>query len=109
MNIPPFWPALFRSIRFGASSAHGKANLIFFNYFKEKGAFSVSDSGKYAVNFDAMKEAIDSLSNLIITIQGDGDYEKAAALISQYGIMDETLESCIEESGRKGYPCGYSF
>jgi len=40
-----FLAGIFRSIRFGASSAHGKANLIRFNYFKEKGAFSVMRKG----------------------------------------------------------------
>jgi hypothetical protein len=104
-----FLAGLFRSIRFGASSAHGKANLIFFNYFKEKGAFSVSDSGKYAVNFDVMKEAINSLSNLIITIQGDGDYEKAGELIRKYGIMDETLKAALKKVEEKDIPVDIIF
>ena len=104
-----FLAGLFRSIRFGASSAHGKANLIFFNYFKEKGAFMVSDSGKYAVNFDAMTGAINSLSNLIITIQGDGNYEKASELIRQYGIMDDTLNDALSKVEEKDIPVDIVF
>jgi hypothetical protein len=104
-----FLASIFRSIRFGASSAHGKANLMFFNYFKEKGAFAVSDSGKFTVNPDAMKGAINSLSNLIITIQGDGDYGKASAIISQYGVMDETLKAALKKVEEKDIPVDIVF
>ena len=34
-----FMASIFRSVRFGASSAHGKANMIRFNYFANEGAF----------------------------------------------------------------------
>ena len=30
-----FMASIFRSIRFGAASAHGRANILRFNYFKE--------------------------------------------------------------------------
>jgi hypothetical protein len=104
-----FLASIFRSIRFGASSAHGKANLIFFNYFKEKGAFTVSDSGRFTVNTDAMKEAIISLSNLIVTIQGDGDYEKASELIRSHAVMDETLKAALKKVEEKDIPVDIIF
>jgi len=104
-----FLAGIFRSIRFGASSAHGKANLIRFNYFKEKGAFSVDSEGKYSINLEKMKEAINSLSDLIITIQGDGDYEKAAAMLKQYGIIDEGLKAALKKIEAKDIPVDIVF
>jgi hypothetical protein len=104
-----FLASIFRSVRFGASSAHGKANLIFFNYFREKGAFTVSGNGKFSVNPDVMRGAINSLSNRIITIQGDGDYEKASALISQYGVMVETLKAALKKLEEKDIPVDIVF
>jgi hypothetical protein len=104
-----FLAGIFRSIRFGASSAHGKANLIRFNYFKEKGAFSVDSSGKYRVDFSKMQDAISSLTSLIITIQGDGDYEKAAAMIRQYGKMDEKLTAVLKRIENKDIPVDIVF
>ncbi len=104
-----FLAGIFRSIRFGASSAHGKANLIRFNYFKEKGAFAVDSIGKYSVNMDKMNEAITSLSNLILTIQGDGDYEKAAGLLETYGVMDEGLKSALKRIEDKDIPVDIIF
>jgi hypothetical protein len=104
-----FLAGIFRSIRFGASSAHGKANLIRFNYFKENRAFNVDSTGKYSVDFARMKEAINSLSSLILTIQGDGDYEKAAALIQQYGEMDEELKAALKRIEDKNIPVDIIF
>ena len=52
-NYVTFLGSIFRSIRFGSSSAHGVANLIRFNYFGEKGAFSRDpESGTYRVDFE---------------------------------------------------------
>jgi hypothetical protein len=104
-----FMAGIFRSIRFGAASAHGKANLITFNYFKEKEAFTTDSAGRYMVNFERMKEAVSSLSGLILTIQGDGDYEKAANLIRQYGIMDEELKSSLKRVEDQDIPVDIVF
>lgn len=80
-----FIAGIFRSVRFGAGDAHGIANMVRFNYFKEKGAFERQDDGTYKVDFDKMKIAIDSLSNLILTLQGNGDYEGVAKLVKEKG------------------------
>ena len=104
-----FLAGIFRSIRFGASSAHGKANLIRFNYFKEKGAFAVDSSGKYHVDMDKMKDAIASLSNIILTIQGDGDYEKAVLMLQKYGNMDEELKTALKKIEDKDIPVDIVF
>ncbi|MCK5907456.1 MAG: Zn-dependent hydrolase, partial [Flavobacteriales bacterium] len=81
-NMVTFMAGIFRSIRFGASSAHGKANLLRFNYFKEAGAFTENLDGTYKVNFDKMEDAMNSLSDLILTIQGDGDYARVTELMN---------------------------
>jgi hypothetical protein len=92
-----FFASIFRSIRFGASSAHGKANLIFYNYFKENDAFLQTTDGRYCIIPGNMKEAVRSLANIIITIQGDGDYEKAAELINRYAVMDDPLQHALKK------------
>ncbi len=104
-----FLAGIFRSIRFGASSAHGKANLVRFNYFKEKGAFAVDSTGKYHVDMDKMKDAIASLSKIILTIQGDGDYDKAGMMLQQYGNMDEELKSALKRIEEKDIPVDIIF
>lgn len=88
-NYVTFMAGLFRSIRFGASSSHGKANMIRFNYFKDKGAFTKDEaSGKYKVDFDKMRIAMIELSREILVLQGDGDYAKAQKMIQELVLFN---------------------
>jgi len=91
-NYVTFLAGIFRSVRFGASSAHGKANMVRFNFFKELGAFSRDDTtGHYSVNFDQMTIAMNELSKLILILQGDGNYDGAVELLATKGIITEQL------------------
>jgi len=104
-----FLAGIFRSIRFGASSAHGKANLIRFNYFREMGAFTVDSAGMYRVQMDKMNDAVRSLSNLILTIQGDGDYIKAGEMLTKYGTMGDDLKAALKKIEAKDIPVDIVF
>ncbi|HUV13069.1 MAG TPA: Zn-dependent hydrolase, partial [Acidobacteriota bacterium] len=105
-----FMAGIIRSIRFGSSSAHGRANLMRFNYFKEQGAFSRDPStNTYRVDFDRMGEAIDSLSEKILKIQGDGDYAAAKAIMARLGQLDEYLESDLARIAARGIPTDITF
>ena len=88
-----FLAGIFRSVRFGASSAHGVANLVRFNFFKEKGAFTRdASSGLYRVDLEKMAQATEELTNITLRFQGDGDYEGASAFVKKYGQVDSQLE-----------------
>jgi hypothetical protein len=105
-----FMASIFRSVRFGAASAHGKANMVRFNYFKEKGAFTRDpQSGKYRVNPDKMKEAVYSLSAKILTIQGDGDYDEADKLIKEMGLIQAELQGDLDQLKNAGIPVDLVF
>jgi hypothetical protein len=108
-NYTTFLAGIFRSIRFGAASAHGTANLIRFNYFREKGAFYRNEEGKYGVNYNELQKAVDSLSALIITIQGDGDYDKAEEIINKYGIIDDDLKTALTKLEQRDIPVDIVF
>ncbi|MFW5758726.1 MAG: dipeptidyl-peptidase 3 family protein, partial [Bacteroidota bacterium] len=86
-NYVTFFAGIFRSSRFGASSAHGKANMMNLKYFAEKGAFMQQDNGTYKVNFEPMKEAVNELVEKILIIQGNGDYETAKQWVESDGVM----------------------
>lgn len=109
-NYVTFMASIFRSIRFGSSNAHGKANLIRFNYFKEKGAFTYDEnSGTYRVNFDRMTAATDSLSNKILTLQGDGDYEGVTRFVEQYGTVGKQLKQSLDRLSEQSIPVDVTF
>ena len=74
-----FLASIFRSIRFGAGDAHGRANAAQLSYFAEHGAFTRdSASGRYKVDVARMRVAVDSLASRILRFQGDGDYAGVA-------------------------------
>lgn len=100
-----FLAGIFRSVRFGASSAHGQANMVAFNYFLEQGAFERNDqTGRYLIDFDAFGEAVNGLSTRILTLQGDGDYEATGAFLEQYGEMPDFLAEDLARAGEAGIP-----
>ncbi|MFT4681091.1 MAG: hypothetical protein ACI9FU_000820 [Granulosicoccus sp.] len=107
-NYVTFLAGIFRSVRFGASSAHGKANMLRFNYFKEKGAFTKTD-GRYTVNFDKMVEATNSLSALILQLQGEGDRDGVIALMKEKGNIDAELQADLDALGEAGIPVDVVF
>ncbi len=104
-----FLASIFRSVRFGASSAHGKANMVRFNYFEEMGAFSKSADGTYSVNLQKMKEATNSLSALILKLQGDGDLKGVEDLLSRMGGISPDLQSDLEKLKTKKIPVDIIF
>ena len=91
-NYVTFLAGIFRSVRFGASSAHGRANMIRFNYFSDAGAFGRDpDSGHYRVNVTEFEQAVKDLSNDLLVLQGNGDYEKVAAFVAEKGNVGAQL------------------
>jgi len=92
-----FVASIFRSIRFGASDAHGGANLIQFNFLLETGAVAFDrESGKYNIDFDKIGNSIREISRMILTIQGDGDSAAADNLIKKYGVMSSELQKSLD-------------
>lgn len=86
---------LYRSIRFGAEEAHGRANLIQLNYLKDKGGIYKNENGKYDIDKDKFKEAIKDLANKILMIEVKGDYAGAEKIIAEYGQMTDDIKAEI--------------
>lgn len=86
-----FLAGILRSVRFGASDAHGKANMVRFNFFAEQGAFSRDADGRYRVDFEKMRSAMNALSAKLLTVQGDGDYAEAKRMTETMGVMKPEL------------------
>jgi hypothetical protein len=104
-----FMAGIFRSVRFGASSAHGKANMIRFNFFQEYHAFSRNEAGLYQVDMLKMSEAIDALSNKILTLQGDGDYAGVAQLVADKGVIKAQLQQDLDKLTAADIPVDIDF
>ena len=108
-NYVTFMAGIFRSVRFGASSAHGMANMLRFNFFLKKGAFSRNEDGTYSVNFEKMKIASKALTQKILKIQGDGDYAAAKKWIETDGIIPQQLKEDLDKVNSMGIPVDIYF
>ncbi len=105
-----FMAGIFRSVRFGSSSAHGVANLLRFNYFSENGAFSFDDAtGHYSVNPEKMSAAVAALSNKILTHQGNGDYAGVAQWFAEKGHINAELAQSLKRINDAGIPVDVVF
>ena len=109
-NYVTFLAGIFRSVRFGASSAHGKANMVRFNFFQEQGAFvRDTETGTYSVDFDRMQQAMSALSKLLLTLQGDGDYAGARKLSDEKGVIGGQLQGDLNRLTNANIPVDIVF
>ncbi|HEX6307078.1 MAG TPA: hypothetical protein VFZ69_02755 [Longimicrobiales bacterium] len=105
-----FLASIFRSVRFGAASAHGRANMARFNFFAEHGAFARDPgTGRYRVDYAKMRAAMDALSAKILTAQGDGDYDGIVAFMNQYGSIAPELQGDLDRVNAAGIPVDIVF
>lgn len=108
-NYVTFMAGIFRSVRFGAASAHGKANMITFNFFLKEGAFSRNEEGRYAIDLEKMMEASRKLAGKILTAQGNGDYEFVRNWIEEDGVIKPQLQADINHIAAIGVPVDIYF
>ena len=95
-NYITFFAGIFRSVRFGAASAHGKANMLCFNWMKDNGAFSRSEEGVYTVDLEKMKAATVSLMAQILKFQAEGDYEGVKKWIEEKSVISPELQQDLD-------------
>jgi hypothetical protein len=104
-----FMAGILRSVRFSAADAHGKANMLTFNFFEEKGAFEKSANGHYKVNYVKFRSAMNELSELILTLQGNGDKTAVEKLVKEKAIVPADLQADLNKLKEKGIPVDITF
>ncbi len=88
---------IFRTIRFGVEEAHGRAEMMEFNYLSEQGAIHrESQSGRYVIDFRKMPGAIAALAKELLEIEATGDRERAEKWFQKYGSMPSELKSTLD-------------
>ncbi|SHG74426.1 dipeptidyl-peptidase 3 family protein [Pedobacter caeni] len=104
-----YMAGILRSVRFGAASAHGKANMQCFNFFKENGAFIRNENGTYKVDFTKFETAMNKLGKLIITLQGNGDKAAVEKTQKEKAIITAELQKDLDRLTQKGIPVDVIF
>jgi hypothetical protein len=91
-----FLASCFRSIRFGINEAHGRGIAIQLNYFLDAGAFKVNPDGTFAVDDAKIVEAVTGLTREIMTLQVEGSYAKAKAMIEKLGVVRPPVQKVLD-------------
>lgn len=104
-----FLTGIFRSVRWGAAEAHGQANMVRFNYFADRGAFTRDASGHYHVDMAKMRQAMDALSADILELQGDGNYAGVQKMLADLGVIHPQLAGDLARLGQRNIPVDVRF
>lgn len=104
-----FVSSIFRSVRFGASSAHGKANMITFNTLMSSGAIIRQSNGTYKIDVVKMKKSIEKLAGDLLRLQGDGDRIATASYIKEKAVVKTELSSDLAKINKAGIPLDLVF
>jgi len=92
-----FLASAFRSIRFGVTEAHGKGIAVQLNFLVEQGGFAIASDGTFTVDRTKIKEGVSDLTATIMTIQGEGAYDKAKALGDRLGIVRPPIQAALDK------------
>ena len=104
-----FMAGILRSVRFGAGEAHGKANMLCFNFFNSKGAFERTPEGTYKVNYEKFESAMNELTNKILVLQGNGDKAAVEKVQKEMALIHADLNSDLSRLSKKGIPVDVIF
>jgi hypothetical protein len=104
-----FLAGIFRSVRFGSADAHGEANMIRFNFFADRGAFTRDAKGQYHVDMPKMRKAVDDLSATLLQLQGNGDYAGVRKLVSELGVIRPQLAADLARLKSRNIPVDVVF
>ena len=89
---------MFRSVRFGITEAHGRGVAMQFNYFTDEGAIQFDErTGKFSVNESKIREAVRKLASELLTIEAEGSYEKAAALLDRFAVIRPPMKGALDK------------
>lgn len=90
--------SMFRSVRFGITEAHGRGVAMQFNYLTDEGAIKFNDkTGTFSVDETKIREAVRKLTSELLTIEAEGSYEKAKAILDKYAVIRPAMKSAFDK------------
>ena len=91
-----FLASAFRSVRFGITEAHGRGVALQFNFLQDEGAIIQDRQGKFSIDVTKIKPAVKKLTRELLTLQAEGDYEKARTLLAKYAIVRPAMQKALD-------------
>jgi hypothetical protein len=92
--------SMFRSVRFGLNEAHGKGVAIQFNFLMDESALLYNEmTGTISIERSKIKKAVSTLTGILLTIEAEGSYTKAKALIEKYAVVRPAMRKGLDKLG----------
>jgi len=89
--------SMFRSVRFGLTESHARGVAMQFNYFTDEGAIKFDQrTGKFSADDAKMKAAVRKLTHDLLTIEAEGSYEKAKAILDKYSNIRPDMKGALD-------------
>jgi uncharacterized protein YjbJ (UPF0337 family) len=89
--------SMFRSVRFGLTESHARGVAMQFNYFTDEGAIKFDErTGKFSLDNGKIKEAVTKLTHDLLTLEAEGSYEKAKAMLDKYSLIRPAMKSALD-------------
>jgi hypothetical protein len=89
--------SMFRSVRFGLTESHARGVAMQFNYFTDEGAIKFdAKTGKFSADDAKMKEAVRKLTHDLLTIEAEGSYDKAKAILDKYSLIRPEMKGALD-------------
>jgi hypothetical protein len=85
---------IFRTLRFGTGEAHGRAEMMEFNYLFEQGALSLID-GRYVIDYAKMPKALEQLAHQLLVFEDQGDRAGTEAWLTKYDKIPDALQKVL--------------
>jgi hypothetical protein len=92
---------IFRTVRFGTGEAHGRAEMMEFNYLFEQGGIQRRD-GKYQVDYPKIRSGLARLAKELLEMEATGNRARAEAWMKKYDAMPAELAQAL--AGTKDIP-----
>jgi len=89
---------LFRTLRFGTGEAHGRAEMMEWNYLHENHAIVEDADGRYGIHYERMSGALATLARELLDIEATGDRARAEAWFARYGQMPQALVEALAKT-----------
>jgi hypothetical protein len=86
---------IFRTVRFGTGEAHGRAEMMEFNYLSEQGAI-VQQGDRYRADYTKIAPAIARLAKELLEQEATGDRARAEAWFAKYDKMPAALKAALD-------------
>ncbi len=92
-----FLASCFRAVRFGIGEAHGKGIAMIFNFLTDEQAVLHDEkTGTFSVDSAKVFKAVEKLAGELMTIEAEGSYEKAKAILDRLGVVRPAMRQALD-------------